>query len=108
MRLLILAAFLAAPASAAQAPASPLPQPPVLNVLPTQGAECRRPDVHMAETPPWAEVKRLDELPQGDVILSVYTEVDGCMAPVIVRYGEGRAPASFRMERVRPRARVWQ
>ena len=108
MRLLILAAFLAAPASAAQAPASPLPQPPVLNVVPVQGTDCKRPDVHMAETPPRPEVKRLDELPQGDVILSVYNEVDGCMAPVIVRYGEGRAPASFRVEPVRPRARVWQ
>jgi hypothetical protein len=62
----------------------------------------------MAETPPRAEVKRLDELPQGDVILSVYNEVDGCMAPVIVRYGEPRGPAAFRSEPVRPRARVWQ
>lgn len=107
MRMLILAAFLAAPASAAQ-PDLPLPQPPVLNAAPVQGAECRRPDVHMAETPARAEVKRLDELPQGDLILSVYNEVDGCMAPVIVRHGEGRGPGSFRVEPVRPRARVWQ
>jgi hypothetical protein len=108
MRLLILAAFLAAPASAAPAPDSPPPQLPVLNVLPVQNADCRRPDVHMAETPLRPELKRLDELPQGDVILSVYTEVDGCMAPVIVRYGEGRAPTSFRAEPVPPRARVFR
>jgi hypothetical protein len=62
----------------------------------------------MAETPLRPELKRLDELPQGDLILSVYNEVDGCMAPVIVRYGEPRAPSSFRVEPVRPRARIFR
>ena len=31
--------------------------------------------------------KRLGELPPGNVVLTVVREVDGCAAPVIVRYG---------------------
>jgi hypothetical protein len=69
---------------------------------------CKRADVHEAEAPKPAESRKLGELPPGDVILSVYTQVGGCMEPMIVRYGEGRGPAPAAPEPVRPRARLWQ
>jgi len=70
---------------------------------------CKRPDVHQAEAPKAAESRKLGELPPGDLILTVYREVDGCIDPLIVRYGDGRAPApATPPEPVRPRARLWQ
>ncbi|HEY0086574.1 MAG TPA: hypothetical protein VGB65_11770 [Allosphingosinicella sp.] len=70
---------------------------------------CKRPEVHQAEAPKPAESRKLGELPPGDLILTVYREVDGCIDPLIVRYGDGRAPApAAPPEPVRPRARLWQ
>ena len=112
MRLLILAAALAAPSSVSSAPAAP-PQavsPPGAPPAPISGRfteNCRRPDVIPADVPATPEAKRLGELPPGDLILTVYREVDGCMEPMIVRYGEGRGPQDA-VEPPRPRARIWR
>jgi len=40
------------------------------------------------QAPP-ARPRRLDELPAGDLHLTVVREVDGCQEPVIVRHGYG-------------------
>ena len=113
MRLLILAAALAAPSSVSSAPAAPEPavSAPAAVPVPITGrstANCRRPDVIPADAPAAPDAKRLGELPPGDLILTVYREVDGCMEPVIVRYGDGRAPAPASPEPQRPRARLWR
>jgi hypothetical protein len=98
MRLLILPLMLTAlPASAA--PSAPVTSPST--------DSCKRADLHQAETPSRAESKKLGDLPPGDLILSVYNHVGGCMEPVIVRYGDGRRPVRT-VEPVRPRARVWR
>jgi hypothetical protein len=98
MRLLILPLILAAlPASAA--PSSGL----------GAGADtCKRADLHHADTPQRAVSRKLGELPPGDTLLAVYNHVEGCMKPVIVRYGDGRARAPAQPEPQRPRARVWR
>lgn len=113
MRLLILAAVLAAPSSVSSAAGAPAPAVPADRALPgarsaTSTQDCRRPDVILADAPAAPEAKRLGELPPGDLILSVYREVDGCMAPVIVRYGEGRGPDAAPAAPAPPRARVWR
>ena len=69
---------------------------------------CKRADVHEAETPKPAQSRKLGELPPGDTLFAVYNQVEGCMEPVIVRYGDGRPPAPAQPEPVRPRARVWR
>jgi hypothetical protein len=93
MRLLIFAAALAVPAST---PASP-PRAPVEGrpapAVSLHGKECRRPDVIQARPAVRPQAKALGELPPGDLMLAVYNQVDGCMEPVVVRYGrEGRRP----------------
>ena len=93
MRLLILPLILAALPASAAAPASDA---------------CKRADLHRAETPKPAQSRKLGELPPGDLILSVYNQVEGCMEPVIVRYGDGRGPAPAAPEPVRPRARIFR
>jgi hypothetical protein len=100
MRLLILPLMLAAlPASAA---------PPAAPSTGTAGDTCKRADLHQAETPRRAESRKLGELPPGDTLFAVYNQVEGCMEPVIVRYGDGRAPAPAQAEPQRPRARIWR
>ena len=100
MRLLILPpVLLALPASAAPNAAAP--------TRPTTDT-CRRPDVQQAQSPERAGSRKLGELPPGDTLLAVYNQVEGCMEPVIVRYGDGRAPAAASPEPVRPRARFWR
>lgn len=91
MRLLILAAALAAPSSS---PASPQPAArPSAQALPApglvSGRECRRPEAVMARTPAAPQAKSLGELPPANLMLAVYNEVDGCMEPRVVRYGVG-------------------
>ncbi len=112
MRLLPLA-FLLAAVPAAAAPTGDAPaarQAPVTHpMVRPAGDTCKRPDLHQAETPQAAEHRKLGELPPGDLILSVYNQVGGCMEPVIVRYGDGRpAPGPGQPEPVRPGARVWR
>jgi hypothetical protein len=113
MRLLIVAAALAAPSSAPSAPAAPAPavSTPAALPVPITGRStenCRRPDVILADAPEAPDAKRLGELPPGDLMLSVYREVDGCMAPVVVRYGEGRGPEAAPVPASPPGARVWR
>jgi hypothetical protein len=108
MRFLILVAVAAAgPSAAAPAP------PPVSTPSTTPraaGALCDRPDVHWADNVGRAEARPLAELPPGDTILAVYRErEDGCLDPLIVRYGDGsRAPRAPAPEPVRPKARMWR
>jgi hypothetical protein len=111
MRLLFLPLILAPlPASAApreltEGPRAQLAEPVARALSDT----CRRAEYHNADTPKRAESRKLGELPPGDVILSVYNQVEGCMEPVIVRYGDGRAPApAGPAEPVRPAARIWR
>ncbi len=96
----------AAPVGGAAGGDAAPPVPPA--VRPLDGS-CKRPHVHQADGPKRAEQRKLGELPPGDLILSVYHEVDGCMEPAIVRYGKGRpAPEAGQPEPVRPGARVWR
>jgi hypothetical protein len=105
MRLLILPLIL----TALPAAAAPKGDAAVQPVQSMPGNTCKRADLHLADTPKRAESRKLGELPPGDLILSVYNHVDGCMEPVIVRYGDGRAPAPLAQpEPARPRARVWR
>ena len=107
MRLLFLPLVLTAlPAAAAPKEAPPLQfADPIDRPL---SDTCKRADVHEAETPKPAQSRKLGELPPGDTLFAVYNQVEGCMEPVIVRYGDGRAPAPAQPEAVRPRARVWR
>jgi hypothetical protein len=100
MRVLILPLMLAALPASAAPPAAPVTSP--------APDTCKRPDLHQAETPKRAKSRKLGELPPGDLILSVYNHVGGCMEPVIVRYGDGRAPAPASPEPLRPKARLWR
>lgn len=63
---------------------------------PATGVGTICPDTHpklVDELPsPEAKLKRLDELPPANLILTVLRREDGCIVPVIVRYGIG-APA---------------
>ncbi len=94
MRLLILAVALAAPASTPASPPAAAPQaipapraPAVARALGDR--ECRRPEVVYTRGPIRPQAKSLGELPPGDLTLALYNEVDGCMEPVVVRYGVG-------------------
>ena len=54
---------------------------------------CQNRQPHLAGSPSTkAALKRLDELPPANLVLTVLRTEDGCSAPVIVRYGIG-APA---------------
>lgn len=47
------------------------------------------PELAAEEPSPEARLKRLDELPPANLILTVLRREDGCIVPVIVRYGIG-------------------
>jgi hypothetical protein len=100
MRLLILPLMLAALPASAATPAEPRTR--------AAGDTCKRADLHHADSRTRAESRNLGDLPPGDTLPAVYNQVEGCMEPVIVRYGEGRAPAPASPEPQRPRARVWR
>ena len=114
MRILILATLLSATSSVA-APAGPrVYEPPVgseraMPAGPGRVAGCRdRLQVIPADTPSPPAASRLVDLPPGDTILAVYRErEDGCLDPVIVRYGDGR-PSPAAPESARPRARLYR
>ena len=115
MRFLIVAAFsLAAPGAAASPataePHSPALAPPPSSLPVARGAICDRADIHWAENVRDPVARRLTELPPGDTILAVYRErEDGCIDPVIVRYGDGRRPVRGPApDAVRPRPRMWR
>jgi hypothetical protein len=67
-------------------------------------ADCRRPGIHPAEMINKGEFSRLGELPPGQLVLTVFREVDGCPEPLIVRQGYGFGPGSCGSPR---RARRW-
>jgi len=46
------------------------------------------------ESPGTSKPKNLGELPPGNLQLAVMRSVDGCVEPVIVRYGFGGEPAA--------------
>jgi hypothetical protein len=111
MRLLFLPLILtalpaaAAPREPSEAPRAEIAAPAALPMSDT----CKRADHYNADTPKQAESRKLGELPPGDVILSVYNQVEGCMEPVIVRYGDGRTPApAAPPEPIMPTARIWR
>ena len=110
MRILILAALAAAPAASAPAPVPAAPGRPLVEPQPLSDAGCARRDFRPTDAEIRPELKRLDELPAGDLILAVYNEVDGCMEPVIVSYGRPRAdvPPAPAPEPLRPRARLYR
>jgi hypothetical protein len=97
MRLLILAAAAAAlPATAASAPAinAPAADMPVFKVGPSADDE-RCPPIsryHVARREQQRrglKAQKLTELPVADAYLAVSRQIDGCEAPIIVRYGIG-------------------
>ena len=47
-------------------------------------SDCRRSDLHPAESVGKGRFNRLGELPPGQFVLTVYREVDGCPDPLIV------------------------
>jgi hypothetical protein len=90
MRLLLFTAALALPAASSAGPA------PADSRSAEAAAASREdcptdPNLHQADTPGPALVHRLGELPPGNLTLTVMREVDGCIEPVIVRYGIGAA-----------------
>lgn len=96
MRLLVLAAAIALPASAASAPAidAPAADMPVFKVGPAVDDE-RCPPIsryHVArrnqERRPLT-AQKLNELPVADAYLAVSRQIGGCEVPIIVRYGIG-------------------
>lgn len=108
MRLLFVLAAIAIPfaASPAHSPSASDPR-----VKPLGGrATCARADLHQADRIEKGEFKRLGELPPGQVVLTVYREVQGCHEPVIVGRNYGfdgfdppRRDRAFPEPRIRPR-----
>jgi hypothetical protein len=108
MRMLILPLLLTASAGAA-APAETPAARESMSSAAAPKERCQRIGVHDARAPLSPVHRKLGELPPGDTLLAVYRQVDGCMEPVIVRYGDGRAPDAAPVpDPVRPRARVWR
>ena len=69
------------------------------SAAPAAGAEplCRdrlayAADGLLHELPRDARPRRLGELPPADLVLTVLRREDGCIVPVIVRYGIGATP----------------
>lgn len=82
MRALVVMAMLATPALA-----EPVSSPP----------HCRdRNGVFPAAAEGAAAFRRLDRLPPAAHVLTVFRAVDGCPAPVVVRYGIGVRPRAGR------------
>ena len=112
MRLLILLAATTIPfaSTPAQTPRAADTRIKPLEVKPFgSGAECRRTDVHPADGLGKGKFTRLGELPPGQLVLTVFREVDGCPEPVIVRHGIGLGQSEEEREATppRPKARRW-
>jgi|GEM_PF-4294852 len=110
MRLLILCAAIALPASstAAPPPAPAKPQATASSTKPT----CSSANVHLADSPPKLDAKRLDQLPSANLLLAVVRRMERCDEPVVVRYGYGagfEAPSTGNAEPpTMPPARVYR
>ena len=95
MRLLVPAVALVLSTGSTAAPSAPSAKPEV-QLLPNVGAiaddkECDDTRVRHADETEAPVSRRLGELPDGNLILAVERQVDGCRKPVIVRYGIGGA-----------------
>ena len=54
-------------------------------------ADCPRTTAHIAENrDSKVQLKKLNELPTGNVYKAVYRRIGGCEVPVVVRYDVGR------------------
>jgi hypothetical protein len=103
MRLLFALAAVAAPFASAPAQSPSADDP---RARPLGGrTDCRPPMVRPADREWKGELRRLGELPPGQLTLTVFREVDGCPDPLIVRYGigspEARPPSADRQRRKR-------
>jgi hypothetical protein len=65
----------------------PAPSPEAL-----PSAICQKARAEMAGTPSAARAKKLNELPNANLVLGVLRHEGGCQKPVIVRYDIGSAP----------------
>ena len=111
MRFSILATVLLTSVAGAATPAAAPPSPAIAAApipLPS-GRTCRDPFRAIpAETLRVPGAQRLGELPPGDTLLAVVQEVDGCIDPVIVRYGDGRPAPAAAPAPGRPQARLYR
>jgi poly(3-hydroxybutyrate) depolymerase len=97
MRLLVLALALSAATSALAADSRPARDMPAINpngpasdsCPPTSRYEAARRGGKLG-------LKRLNELPAADMYNAVYRRIDGCEAPIIVRYDVGGNSANGR------------
>ncbi len=108
MRLLIALAAIAVPLASTPAHT---PSAEEARVRPLGGArsDCRRADLYPADSAIKGRFNRLGELPPGELVLTVYREVDGCPDPLIVRqgYGFGEPGGEPSSQTGRPKARRW-
>jgi hypothetical protein len=82
MRAFLLLAVLAAPVSSVAQPAPARP-PAERQAPPAQRVDCAAAQVRHATRPAPLRPRRLDELPRGELYLSVMREVDGCQELVL-------------------------
>jgi hypothetical protein len=95
MRVAILLAVLATPASSFSSPTQP--QTNRAHSILARGAklDCAAAQVqHALQDRKSPGFTKLGELPPGDLHLAVMREVDGCQEPVIVRHDIGGRPAA--------------
>lgn len=113
MRFLIALAAMAIPLAStpAHTPAADGAKPQESSSLRPLGGkpECRRPDLHPAESVGKGRFNRLGELPPGQLVLTVFREVDGCPEPMIVGqpYGFGEPQGDRMPEPILPPAKRW-
>lgn len=110
MRVVVLAAFVLATGSAAAPPGVPGALPGARTFPKLVGPACRDPfRVTPADGLKAPPSQRLGELPDGDTLLAVHRMTpEGCLDPLIIRYGEGRGPVRAAPEPVRPEPRVYR
>ena len=92
MRFLLILAALAAPAATAplSAPATSEPAAPVAPALAQPPAGCPPTPAQLAaEHRDQVQVRNLNELPPANAYAAVYREIEGCEAPVVIRYDVG-------------------
>ena len=97
MRLLVLALVLSVGSSGYAAPTTRARQTPVINPNGPASAICPPTSRYeAARRGGKLGLKRLNELPAADMYNAVYRRIDGCEAPIIVRYDVGGNSANGR------------
>ena len=97
MRLLVLALALCATAPASAAAPTAARDMPVINPNGSASAACPPTSRYeAARRGGKLGLKRLNELPAADMYNAVYRRIDGCEAPIIVRYDVGGNSANGR------------